>query len=276
MPKRTNQRPTKRQSQSQRSGRTTAKKSFVIKRPLTETEWPMRLNKFLAHCGVASRREAAEIVKSGVVLVNGVAISEPGVQIAQTDKVEYKGKILKPETNKVYLLLNKPKDYITTVEDERGRKTVLQLIGPEIKERIYPVGRLDRKTTGLLILTNDGDLANKLSHPSGEISKVYKVTLNKEIPESELDKIRNGLILEDGKADVDAVNYMFNEPANVVSIELHSGKNRIVRRIFEHLQYEVIYLDRTHYAGLTKKDLPRGRYRKLTDREIIMLRHFKV
>jgi 23S rRNA pseudouridine2605 synthase len=275
MPKEIRRKPAPKKSDRKVSKRDVSKKSFVIRRPPIEAEWPMRLNKFLAHCGVASRREAAEIVKSGAVLVNGLVVDEPGIPIAESDKVEYKGKLLRPESNKVYLLLNKPKDYITTVEDERGRKTVLQLIGPEIKERIYPIGRLDRKTTGLLILTNDGDLANKLSHPSGQISKVYKVTLNKEVPEEDILKIRKGVILEDGKAEVDAANYMMNEPANVVTLELHSGKNRIVRRIFEHLGYDVVYLDRTHYAGLSKKDLPRGRYRKLTDREIIMLRHFK-
>jgi 23S rRNA pseudouridine2605 synthase len=251
------------------------RKGFVLPKPPVEAEWPMRLNKFVAHCGICSRREAAELIKAGNVTVNGEVITEPGVPVNPADNVVFKGKIIRPETNKVYILLNKPKDYITTLDDEKGRKTVMELVGTQVKERIYPVGRLDRNTTGLLLLTNDGELANKLSHPSGEVLKVYKVTLNREVPEGDLQRIRKGLVLEDGLAQVDAANYMINEPANVVSLAIHSGKNRIVRRIFEHHGYEVIYLDRTHYAGLTKKDIPRGRFRHLTDREVIMLRHFK-
>jgi 23S rRNA pseudouridine2605 synthase len=248
---------------------------FIVRKPLVESTWPMRLNKFISHCGICSRREAIELVKSGDITVNKEVITEPGTPINQNDLVTYKGKVVKPETQKIYLLLNKPKDYITTLDDERGRKTVMELIDKSITERIYPVGRLDRNTTGLLLLTNDGELANKLSHPSGNVLKVYKVTLNQEVKNEHLEQIRKGLMLEDGKAEVDAVNYMIGEPANVVSLAIHSGKNRIVRRIFEHLKFEVVYLDRTHYAGLTKKDIPRGRYRPLTDREIIMLRHFK-
>jgi 23S rRNA pseudouridine2605 synthase len=248
---------------------------FIVRKPLVESTWPMRLTKYISHCGICSRREAIELVKSGDVTVNKEVITEPGTPVNESDVVTYKGKVIKPETQKIYLLLNKPKDYITTLDDERGRKTVMELIDKSITERIYPVGRLDRNTTGLLLLTNDGELANKLSHPSGNVLKVYKVTLNQEVKNEHLEQIRKGLILEDGKAEVDAVNYMIGEPANVVSLAIHSGKNRIVRRIFEHLKFEVVYLDRTHYAGLTKKDIPRGRYRPLTDREIIMLRHFK-
>ena len=238
-------------------------------------EWPMRLNKYIAHCGVCSRREAAEIVKAGRIQVNDVTVSEPGATVEETDLVKIDGKKLKLERKKVYFLLNKPKDFITTLSDEKGRKTVLDIFKDKVSERIYPVGRLDRNTTGLLLLTNDGDLAQRLSHPSGMISKVYHATLDKNISEDDFEKIRAGLQLEDGVTEVDAVNYMtLGGPLNEVGIEIHSGKNRIVRRIFEHLGYEVIKLDRTYYAGLTKKDLPRGRYRPLVDREIIMLKHF--
>jgi len=238
-------------------------------------EWPMRLNKFIAHCGICSRRDAADLVKAGKVTVNDLLVVEPGVTVEKTDVVKYEGKRLKLEERKVYYLLNKPKDYITTLSDEKGRKTVLDIFKDKVTERIFPVGRLDRNTTGLLLLTNDGDLAQKLSHPSRNVSKVYHVTLNKNITEDHFERIRAGLTLEDGLTVVDAVNYMtLGGPLNEAGIEIHSGKNRIVRRIFEHLGFEVIKLDRIIYAGLTKKDLTRGRFRALTDREIIMLKHF--
>lgn len=243
--------------------------------PKAEAEWPMRLNKFIAHCGICSRREAAELVKQGLVEVNGEKILQPGVTVEITDKVSLKGKAIQLEERKVYYLLNKPKDYITTVSDEKGRKTVISLLKNRVKERIYPVGRLDRNTTGLLLLTNDGELTQKLSHPSGNVSKVYQVKLDHPVPADHLEKIRKGLELEDGIAQVDAVNYLYVDgKTNEVAIELHSGKNRIVRRIFEHLGYQVVTLDRVYYAGLTKKDLPRGRFRPLTSREVIMLKHF--
>jgi len=240
-----------------------------------QPEWPMRLNKFIAHCGICSRRDAADLVKEGKITVNDAVVVEPGVTVTEADKVKYQGKLLKLESKKVYYLLNKPKDYITTLSDEKGRKTVLDIFKDKVNERIFPVGRLDRNTTGLLLLTNDGDLAQKLSHPSRNVSKVYHVTLNKNITEEDFKKIRDGLTLEDGPALVDAVNYMtIGGPLNEAGIEIHSGKNRIVRRIFEHLGFEVVKLDRIIYAGLTKKDLTRGRFRPLTDREIIMLKHF--
>jgi 23S rRNA pseudouridine2605 synthase len=231
--------PTRRFSKpkSKSSVKKTRDAGFIVRKPLVESTWPMRLNKFISHCGICSRREAIELVKSGDITVNKEVITEPGTPINQSDIVTYKGKVVKPETQKIYLLLNKPKDYITTLDDERGRKTVMELIDKSITERIYPVGRLDRNTTGLLLLTNDGELANKLSHPSGNVLKVYKVTLNQEVKNEHLEQIRKGLILEDGKAEVDAVNYMIGEPANVVSLAIHSGKNRIVRRIFEHLKF---------------------------------------
>lgn len=234
----------------------------------------MPLNKYVAHAGIASRRKAAAYIQAGQVAVNGVVVKEPGYKVAATDKVTYKGKPVRPEEKKIYLLLNKPKNYITTLQDERGRRTVMDLIGDEIKGRIFPIGRLDRNTTGLLVLTNDGELAQKLSHPSHRVKKIYKVLLDKPVTEDHLEAIRRGLELEDGKALVDSVNYVEGGNLQEVGIDLHIGRNRIVRRIFEHLGFEVLRLDRVYYAGLTKKDLPRGRYRHLTRQEVIMLKHF--
>lgn len=234
----------------------------------------MRLNKYVAHCGICSRRQAADYIKEGLVTVNGEKVTEPGYQVQEGDKIAFRGKLIRPEKKLVYLLLNKPKDYITTSKDERGRRTVLDLVGDKVKERIFPVGRLDRATTGLLLLTNDGELAEKLAHPSHKVQKLYHVVLDKALAAVDLDKIRNGLELEDGQALVDAVDYVQGNKKNEVGIELHIGRNRIVRRIFEHLGYEVVRLDRVYYAGLTKKDLPRGRWRHLTEKEVIMLKHF--
>lgn len=234
----------------------------------------MRLNKYIAHCGISSRRKAAEYIKDGLVTVNGKVITEIGHRVMEGDKVTFKGKLVQPETNMVYVLLNKPKDYVTTVKDEKGRKTVMDIVGKKIKERIYPVGRLDKATLGLLLLTNDGDLAKKLSHPSHEVSKVYHVELDKPLTLEHLELIRKGLVLDDGPVPVDGVNYIRNAPKTSVGIEIHIGRNRIVRRIFEHLGYQVKKLDRTFYAGLTKKDLPRGRFRHLTKKEVLMLKHF--
>lgn len=233
----------------------------------------LRLNKYIAHSGVCSRRKAAELVKEGKILVNGERILNPSYMVQDEDQVEYLGKILSVEQRKVYLLMNKPKNVVTTVSDEKGRRTVIDLLRGKIPERIYPIGRLDMNTTGLILLTNDGDLAKKLSHPSHEVKKFYQVVLEKEVAEEDLAKILEGLELEDGKTDVDGVDYIKGK-RNEVGIELHSGKNRIIRRIFEHLNYEVIKLDRMYYAGLTKKDLPRGWFRHLTKQEVIMLKHF--
>ena len=233
----------------------------------------IRLNKFVASAGVCSRRKAAELVKNGKIEVNGLVVLEPFYLVQPEDRVQYQGKTLTPEKNKVYLLMNKPKNTITTLSDEKGRKTVMDLI-VNTSERIFPVGRLDRDTTGLLLLTNDGDLAKKLSHPSHSVKKFYQVGLDKECPATDLQKIRDGLMLEDGLAPVDGVDYVRGKDQKHIGIEIHIGRNRIVRRIFEHLGYKVITLDRTYYAGLTKKDLPRGRYRNLKEKEIIMLKHF--
>jgi len=241
--------------------------------PATPSEG-MPLNKFLAHCGVASRRQAAELIKQGLVTVNGEAIANPGHRVSASDKVTFKGEVVRLEERKVYLLLNKPKNVITTSKDERGRQTVLDLIGDSVKERIYPVGRLDRATTGLLLLTNDGELARRLSHPSFEVPKIYHVVLDRPVSDVDLEQIREGLELEDGLVEVDEVDYVQNRGKDEIGIELHVGRNRIVRRIFESLGYEVRRLDRTYFAGLTKKDIPRGRFRFLKKQEIVMLKHF--
>lgn len=235
----------------------------------------MRLNKYVAHCGVCSRRKAAELVKNGEILVNGSVLDNPAYQIQEGDIVTYDGKTITPVAKLVYLLMNKPKGVITTVNDEKGRKTVIDVLKGKVKERVFPVGRLDGATTGLLLLTNDGDLSNKLMHPSNEVTKFYQATLDKPLTANDLEAIRKGLVLEDGPIEVDGVDYVKSVTAkNVVGIELHSGRNRIIRRIFEHLGYTVTALDRVYLAGLTKKDLPRGFFRHLSEREIIMLKHF--
>ena len=234
----------------------------------------MRLNKYVAHCGICARRQAAEHVKNGSVSVNGEVEKNPGYLVQPTDVVAFKGKPIKLEEKMVYILLNKPKNVITTSNDEKGRETVLDIVGKDIKERIFPVGRLDRQTTGLLLLTNDGDLAKKLSHPSHKVEKIYQVKLDKNLAQKDLQQIKDGLELEDGLVQVDNVGFVEGK-RDEIGIELHIGRNRIVRRIFEHLGYEVVKLDRTYYAGLTKKDIPRGRFRHLTQQEVIMLKHFK-
>ena len=233
-----------------------------------------RLNKYVANSGICARRKADEFIQQGVVTVNDKVITAPGHRVFEKDIVKFKGKKIQPLVDYIYILLNKPKGVITSVTDDRGRDTVIDLIGDAIKERIYPVGRLDMDTTGLLLLTNDGDLAKKLSHPSYEVKKVYHVVLNKELSEKDLEKIKKGLELEDGSAPVDGISYIKGRGKNQVGIELHIGRNRIVRRIFKHLGYKVIRLDRTYYAGLNKKDIPRGRFRKLSEKEVIFLKHF--
>lgn len=233
----------------------------------------VRLNKYVAKSGLCSRRKAAELVKAGRIKVNGLVEHNPSYMVKRQDKVTHKDKEIKPETNNVYILMNKPKDVITSLQDERGRRTVMDIIGDKVSERIYPVGRLDYKTTGLLLLTNDGDLAKKLSHPSHEIPKIYQVTLDKDIESQDIESIRKGFTLEDGEVKVDWIQHPSKEK-NIVNLEIHMGRNRIVRRIFEHFGYKVRKLDRTYYAGLTKKDLPRSWFRNLSNKEIIMLKHF--
>jgi 23S rRNA pseudouridine2605 synthase len=246
----------------------------VIDRSVPEDDEDMRLNKFVALCGIASRRAAADLIKEGHVTVNGDVNTEIGYRVLPKDVVAYKGRTLALEAKKIYILMNKPKDTITTASDDKGRKTVMDIIRRTIKERIYPIGRLDRDTTGLLVLTNDGDMAQKLSHPSYKVKKLYHVVLNKALTAADFKQITEGLKLEDGVAEVDAINYAEGAGKDEVMIEIHIGKNRIVRRIFEHLGYDVVKLDRVYYGGLTKKDLPRSGYRTLTEREVIMLKHF--
>lgn len=241
----------------------------------------VRLNKYLAHAGVASRRAADELIKDGRVRVNGEVVREMGHKVKVKDKVEFDGKLLSLE-RKYYILLNKPKDYITTVKDENDRKTVMELLRGAYekmdsikKPRLYPVGRLDRNTTGVLLITNDGELAQKLTHPSTEVSKVYHVMLNKNLRKEDFDKIaEGGVVLEDGIAEVDEIAYPNAKNKAEVGVQIHTGKNRFIRRLFEALGYEVEKLDRVFFAGLTKKDLPRGRWRFLSEEEVRNLKHF--
>ncbi len=242
-------------------------------RPAEAANFPMPLNKYIAHSGECSRRDAAELVKQGKAKVNGELIIDPGYKINEEDKVTLSGKKLIPQKGMVYILLNKPKGFITTNEDPQGRRTVMDLVKSAEVGRMYPVGRLDRATTGLILLTNDGDLAQRLAHPTHKIKKVYHVTLDKNLAQADFDKIMEGLTLEDGKAEVDEMAYL--EKKNEIGLEIHSGKNRIVRRIFESLGYVVEKLDRVMYAGLTKKNLPRSKWRFLDEREIVLLKHFK-
>lgn len=236
---------------------------------------PYRLNKYIAHSGVCSRRKAAELVKTGQIKVNNQVNKDPSYLVQEEDVVSYQGKKLRLEINKVYILMNKPKNVVTTTSDERARKTVMDIIENKVKERIYPVGRLDRNTTGLLLLTNDGDLATKLAHPKHGVRKRYHVILDQPVSEEHLNAIKEGLVLEDGKAIVDDIDWIIGSDYSEVGIEIHIGKNRIVRRIFEHFGYHVERLDRVYYGGLTKKDLPRGWFRHLKPKEVIMLKHFK-
>ncbi|MBD1397472.1 pseudouridine synthase [Pontibacter sp. JH31] len=232
----------------------------------------IRLNRYIANAGVCSRREADELILSGEIKVNGEAVTEMGFKVQPSDTVTYGKKVLSRE-KMVYVLLNKPKDFITTTEDPEGRKTVMSLVEKASKERIFPVGRLDRNTTGLLLFTNDGELAQKLTHPSNEIKKIYQVELDKPITKDDFQKVVEGVELEDGKAMVDDVA-MLGDSKKFLGLEIHIGRNRIVRRIFEHLGYEVVTLDRVQYAGLTKKDLPRSEWRYLSEKEVIRLKYF--
>jgi len=230
----------------------------------------VRLNKYIANAGICSRREADKLIEAGVVKVNGETITTLGYKVKPTDIVEVEGQKIKNE-KKVYILLNKPKDYLTTTKDPQNRKTVMELIKGAVKERVFPVGRLDRKTTGLLLFTNDGELADKLMHPKSNVPKLYHVTLDKNFSGSDFEKLVKGIELEDGFIKPDALSYVMGKK-NELGIQIHSGKNRIIRRIFEHLGYDVIKLDRVMYAGLTKKNLPRGKWRFLTEKEVNFLK----
>lgn len=233
----------------------------------------IRLNRYIANSGVCSRREADSLISMGLITVNGKVISELGYKVSRGDEVRYENKLLNAE-KPVYILLNKPKGYLTTTRDPQERNTVMHLLGNSIKQRVYPVGRLDRNTTGLLVLTNDGDLAEKLSHPSYRTRKIYKVELDRPISRDDFDRLAKGVQLEEGRAVPDDVA-LVSADGKVVGIELHIGWNRVVRRIFEALNYDVVKLDRTVYAGLDKKDLPRGKWRFLTPEEIVRLKHYR-
>lgn len=232
---------------------------------------PIRLNKYLANAGVCSRREADEFIEAGVVKVNGEVITELGTKITRADEVMFNDKVVTLES-KVYVLLNKPKGFVTTTDDPENRKTVMDLVRSACSERIYPVGRLDRATTGVLLLTNDGDLASKLTHPRYEKRKIYQVWLDKPVAMEHMQAIADGIELEDGEIHADAISYVTEEDLSQVGIEIHSGRNRIVRRVFEKLGYRVIKLDRVYFAGLTKKRLSRGKWRYLSEQEVNMLR----
>lgn len=239
--------------------------------PVPAPDEQIRLNKFLANAGLCSRREADEYIQSGKILVNGKPATELGTKITHSDVVEYDGKVVTPES-KCYILLNKPKDCVTTSDDPNGRLTVLDLVKGACNERIYPVGRLDRNTTGVLLLTNDGDLASKLTHPQYVKKKIYHVWTDKDVTEDDMQRIADGIELEDGEIHADAISYATENDRNQIGIEIHSGRNRIVRRIFESLGYHVTKLDRVYFAGLTKKNLPRGRWRYLTQQEVNFLK----
>lgn len=260
------------------SGMPRGGKSFVPRpRPVEyEQEIPdpdtqIRLNKFMANAGICSRREADEFIQQGLVKVNGVVVTELGTKISHSDTVEYNEKLVALE-RKTYILLNKPKDCVTTVDDPNGRMTVMDLVKGACTERIYPVGRLDRNTTGVLLLTNDGELASKLTHPKYVKKKIYHVWTDKDITEEDMQRIADGIELEDGPIHADAISYATETDRNQAGIEIHSGRNRIVRRIFEHLGYHVTKLDRVYFAGLTKKNLTRGRWRYLTQEEVNYLK----
>lgn len=246
-------------------------KQLKYKEVLADPNEPIRLNKFLANAGICSRREADEYIQAGVVKVNDVVITELGTKITRSDNVTFHDQPVKIE-GKIYILLNKPKNCVTTSDDPQERLTVMDLVKNACQERIYPVGRLDRNTTGVLLLTNDGDLASKLTHPSFKKKKIYHVWLDKPVVIEDMEKIANGLELEDGEIHADAISYASPDDKAQVGIEIHSGRNRIVRRIFESLGYHVTKLDRVYFAGLTKKNLPRGKWRYLNEREVNALR----
>ena len=246
------------------------KKQIEYKEYLDDPNAPIRLNKFLANAGVCSRREADEFIQAGVIKVNGEIVTELGTKVQRTDQVHFHDQLVSLE-KKVYVLLNKPKDYVTTADDPQARKTVMDLVKNCCRERIYPVGRLDRNTTGVLLFTNDGELASKLTHPKFFKKKIYHVYLDKNCAAADLQKIAEGIELEDGPIHADAISYASDTDRKQIGIEIHSGKNRIVRRIFEALGYRVIKLDRVVFAGLTKKGLKRGDWRFLTEQEVAML-----
>ena len=246
-------------------------KRIEYEQPVPDPNEEIRLNKYMSNAGLCSRREADEFIQQGLVKVNGQVVTELGTKITAKDVVEYDEKVVTLES-KCYILLNKPKDCVTTSDDPNGRLTVMDLVKGACNERIYPVGRLDRNTTGVLLLTNDGDLASKLTHPKYVKKKIYHVWCDKDIAEDDMQRIADGIELEDGPIHADAISYATETDRNQAGIEIHSGRNRIVRRIFESLGYHVTKLDRVYFAGLTKKNLPRGRWRYLTQEEVNYLK----
>jgi 23S rRNA pseudouridine2605 synthase len=240
-------------------------------RPAVKKDDGIRLNRYIAHCGICSRREADELIKDGQITVNGTKVTDLGTKIKPGDIVKYRNRKLSTE-KKVYILMNKPKGYVTTVEDPHADKTVLDLIGDACPERVYPVGRLDKATTGVLLLTNDGELTGKLTHPKYERKKIYHVFLDKDVNRNDLFRLTEGVEIDGELIAADAVSYADPEDRSQIGMEIHSGQNRIVRRIFESLGYKVTKLDRVYFAGLTKKNLPRGKWRFLSDKEISMLK----
>ena len=254
------------------------KDEFYVERkpkPALPSGEDMPLNKFLAHCGIASRRKAVEYIEQGLVTVNGEVKTEPYYRIQAGDVVLCDGQPVQIQERKVYILLNKPKGVITTTDDDRGRPTVLDIVDPHFPERLYPVGRLDRDTTGLLLITNDGELAAKLTHPSHHVQKQYRIGLDRPLSKADFERIEQGVELEDGVVHVNWVRYSEEQPNHdVIELEIVEGRNRVVRRLFEALGYNVRKLDRFYFAGLTKKELQRGSFRELTQREVIMLKHF--
>ena len=254
----------------------TVKKEFkkITPNKTSDETSGIRLNKYIANSGICSRREADTYIEHGSVQVNGKLVTEMGYKVQAEDIVQFDGTSITPEQKK-YVLLNKPKNYITTMEDDRGRKTVMELIANASKERIYPVGRLDRNTTGLLLFTNDGDLAKKLTHPKHNVRKLYHASLDKKLELRDLEKLRGEVVIEGKKVFIDAISFVNGEPKTEIGIEIHSGRNRIVRKIFEHVGYKVNKLDRVIFAELTKKNLPRGRWRELTNLEVNNLQMMK-
>lgn len=246
-------------------------KPSVKKSSLKKVDHSVRLNKYIAHAGICSRREADNFIQAGVITVNGEPINELGYKVKPGDVVRFNGERLNTE-KKVYILLNKPKDVTTTLEDKHAERTVIDLVANACNERVYPVGRLDKKTTGVLLLTNDGELTAKLTHPKYNRKKIYHVQLDKNLAGSDFEKIMNGLELEDGPIKPDEMSFINPGDLKQLGIEIHSGRNRIVRRIFEHVGYKVVKLDRVYFAGLTKRGMPRGKWRFLTDKEINFLK----
>ena len=267
-----NSKPLSRKPSNKRTSKKDSSKSSQSSQ--TNSSTGIRLNKYIANSGVCSRREADTYIEHGSVKVNGKLVTEMGYKVQPDDVVQFDGTSITPE-QKRYILLNKPKNYITTMDDDRGRKTVMDLVSNASKERIYPVGRLDRNTTGLLLFTNDGDLAKKLTHPKHNVRKLYHASLDRKLDLKDLEKLRGDVIIEGRKVFIDAVSYVDGQPKTEIGIEIHSGRNRIVRKIFEHVGYKVNKLDRVIFAELTKKNLPRGRWRALTNQEVSNLQMMK-